>query len=298
MKVLMIATMSLITATSALAQYGGYGQQQEERIQLHLQQHLQGQNTIQLKKEIKLQYPHINIQELEVQAVRVVAKSKAGRGEVVLISGQSASYPQTVGGNPRDFDFGGPDSFDKILIQNPARVMSHSGILQLELKGNIKLKKVVVITKAQMQREQNIMINTYGQHLQGANTLKLKQMIKMQNPGLDLQELKLKSVTLISKSRMGRAQATLIVGQSASYPATIFGNPGMFDSPAPRTFSPVTLINPSYDSQGVWQVDLQGNIKIEKVIVTVQGIRGGGYSPIPTPGPRPIPGPRPRPRRM
>jgi hypothetical protein len=121
--------------------------------------------------------------------------------------------------------------------------------------------------------------------------LKIKQMLKQQNPGLNMQALKIKKVTLIAKSKQGRAQATLMTGQSASYPATIPGSPRMFQTQAPRSFSRVVLHSASASSQGKVQVELQGNIKIQKIIVTVKGLHSGGVS-------HPVPMPRPtRPRR-
>jgi len=281
MKVLMIATLALITATTTFAQgrrgghgQGGYGQggysqgqMGQQKIQLHIQQHLRGQNIIKLKKVLKQQYPGINVQSLKVKAVKVVAKSKQGRGQVTLLSGHAASYPETIGGTPRDFQYGGPRSFDKIMIQNPQR--GTQGKLQLALQGNIKLKKVVLIVKKSMRAKQ-IVINTYGQHLRGFNVLKLKKMIKQQNPYIDLKTMKLLKVNLIAKSKGGRGQATLIVGQNASYPATVTGNPRMFHSQAPRSYSQILLQSPSAQSMGKWQIELQGNIKVEKVIVTVK----------------------------
>lgn len=314
----MIAALTLITATSSFAQQrnggrygnggfgnggygqgqygqgqygqgqygqGQYGQQGQQRIQLHIQQHLKGLNIIKIKKEIKMQHPGINIQTLKIKAVKVVAKSKMGRGQATLLVGQSASYPQTIMGNPRTFDYGGPHSFAKLMIQNPSR--SSQGRVQLELKGNIKLKKIVVIAK-QMQRAQNVVIHMSGQTLQGFNVIKLKKMLKMQNPGLDLFNAKLKKVTLIAKSKMGRGQATLLVGQSASYPETVFGNPRSFEYGGPRSFSQVVLQNPAGpQSQGKWQVELKGKIKVQKIIVTLKGLQGqGGYGGHMPPRPR------------
>ena len=288
MKVLLIAALTLITATSAMAQqhhggghYGGghYGQQQNQRFPLQINQHLKGFNVIALKKELKMQYPGVAVRDLKIKAVRVVAKSKNGKGQVTLISGQSASYPETIGGNPYDFHTNAPNTFDKIRIQNPQSPRM-KGKLQLELQGNIKVKKVVIIASQMGMGGAPIVINTYGQHLRGFNVLKIKQMIKQQNPGINLQMAKLQSVTLIAKSKAGRGQAALIVGQTSSYPATIYGSPRMFQSNAPRTFSQVTLQNPApMGAGGKWQVELQGNIKVDQIIVKLAG--QGHYRPGP-----------------
>lgn len=289
MKVLLIAALTLITATSTFAQrrggahhggghygggyYGGghYGQQQNQRFPLQINQHLRGFNVIALKKELKMQYPGVAVRDLNIKAVRVVAKSKMGRAQVTLISGQTASYPETIGGTPQDFHINAGYTFDKIRIQNP-QAPGMKGKLQLELQGNIKVKRVVIIASQAGFGGRNIVLDTYGQHLRGFNVLKLKQMIKQQRPGMNLQMAQLQKVTLIAKSKAGMGQATLIVGQTASYPATITGNPRMFHSNAPRSFSQVTLLNPApYKTGGRWQVELQGNIKVDQVIITLKG---------------------------
>lgn len=306
MKVLLIGALSLITAASAFAQYGGnrggmygggYGQygHQLEQIPIELNQHLTGVNIIPIKMELKRQHPNIDIQNLEVESVRVVAKSARGMGEAVLISGQQASYPVTIKGTPGMFQHDTPASYDRVLIQNPSH--SSFGKLQLELKGNIKIKRLVVIAKDQMLGQQ-IVINLGGQVMQGQNSIiPLKRLAVRQNPRLNLEAMDLKKVTLIAKSARGMGQATLVVGQSASYPETIGGTPGMFHTDHPSSFDHVTLMNPSFSSMGKWQVELNGNIKVKQVILTVTG--AGTYQPIPSPRPRPrpTPGPRPRPGR-
>ncbi len=295
MKQLAIVTvLSLITATQAFAGHNGLGDrirdrivdrardyvidrvgdrfgQQNQRIQLHLGQHYRGQNVIKLKQELRYQQPGMDIRNLELVAVRVVAKSKKGRGQATLLVGQSASYPETIGGNPLEFHVNAGYTFDKMRINNPG--YDSLGKWQIELRGNIKVKKVVLIVKKKMRRGNHIVIPMYDQHLRGMNTLKLKRLIKQQNPSVNLQMVNLKSVTLVAKSKQGRGQATLVVGQSASYPETVSGNPRMFRSMNRGSYTPITLQNPSYDSMGKWQIELRGNIKVKEIIIKMNNSR-------------------------
>lgn len=273
MKLLWVSALSLLTTMSAFAQYYDYGsrgmQGQRERLQLPVHEHLRGHNILKLKQRLKQQYPGIAPRNMELIAVKLVAKSKRGRGQATLLVGQDASYPETIGGTPYDFHDDSRYTFDRIRMQNPA--YDSQGKWQIELQGNIKVKKVVLIVKKKMST-QNIRLRTNGQHLRGFNVLPLKRMIKQQNPGIDLQNAKLVRVTMKAKSKMGRGQATLVVGQDTGYPETVPGNPRMFDRPGPHSFAPVNLEVPYYlgDTRGKWQIELQGNIKVQEVIVTIQ----------------------------
>ena len=116
----------------------------------------------------------------------------------------------------------------------------------------------------------------------GQNTLYLKREIQRQY-GVDmgqLRQLKLRNVLLIAKTRMGQGTATLQVGHSYSHSYTVMGRKRDFESRDHRTFDHVTIDRPGYSSDGPWQVELNGNFKVRKVIVrTVRrsGRPGGGH---------------------
>jgi hypothetical protein len=296
MKSLVIA-LTMLMSVSALAQRNGHGNRnqnrnvydnpryptrgmQQERLVLQIGEHLRGQNIIKLKQELKMQYPGINPKMLKLKAVKLVAKSKQGRGKATLVVGQDQSYQEIIGGDPYDFHDNSGYTFDKIKMFNPS--YDSQGKWQVHLKGNIKVKKVVLIVKKKMQqqRAQNIKIHMYGEHLRGQNVLKIKQLLKQQTGMMNLQGVQIKKVTLIAKSKKGRGQATLVVGQSAEYPETIGGNPRAFQSVSPRSYDRVTLVNTTGSSQGKVQVELQGNIKVKEIIVTIvkKNSRGGMYN--------------------
>lgn len=282
----LLALVLVMSSTVVFAQRGrhqghhqDYGMQQQQRLIIQLDQHLRGQGLIKIKQELKAQYGHLDLQNMQLESVRLVAKSKQGRGEATLIVGQSASYPAVVGGSPYDFHNDRGYTFSRISMMNPNR--SSQGKWQIQTKGNIKVKKIVVMVSQKMMNQlKTVVIPMYGQHSQGHSTLKLKQLIKSQRPNMDLSQMELKKVTLMAKSRMGRGQATLVTGQSASYPANVYGNSRGFHSSAPRTFSQVVLQNTNGMSQGRWQVELKGNIKVQEVVVTLKKIGGQGHGPV------------------
>ncbi len=274
----MVVLLSLLMSVGALAQRG---MGDRERLVLEMNDHLKGFNILKLKQELKYQYPGISPRNLELNAVKLVAKSKGGKGKATLIVGQNASRTQTIGGHPADFHHPSAYTFSKLRLQNPS--YDSKGKWQIELQGNIKIKRVVLIVK--MSRTVNISIPMYGEQMRKLSLIRLKKKIKQQNPRIDLQSAELESVVMYAKSKHGKGEATLLVGQDVSYPATIPGRPNGFNLNAPRSFHQVVLNNPSYDSLGKWQIELRGNIKVDEIVVKVK-LKRGGRGPVMQPSPR------------
>lgn len=288
MRLALVSLLVLTTVTSAFAQR--HPGQQRDRIQLHLDQHLRGQQTIALKRELRYQHPGLNLRNLKLKAVRLVAKSARGMGEATLSVGQNQSYPVTIGGHPQDFHVNAPYTFQRVRIQNPS--YDSMGRWQIHTRGNIKVKKVVLIVENPL-RAQTVRL-VVRQNIQGQGVIPLKRMIMQQNPYINLQDMELTRVSMLAKSARGRGQATLLVGQSAGYPSTIYGNPRDFQSNHPSSFSMVTLEAPYTRGmgRGRWQIELRGRIKVKEVIVTLRsksqpdnggfggprGRRGGRYN--------------------
>lgn len=269
----MLALFLVLSSTVVFAQRGRSGGYQtagvQQQLLLELNEHSRGLETILLKQEIKAMYPHINLQDLTLDGVMLMAKSKHGQGEATLIVGQSASYPARIGGRPADFHVDSMRSFSRVQIPSPTRFSE--GKWQIETKGNVKVKAVIVLVTETLQNQiETVVINMNQEHSRGEETLKLKQLIKQQAPQLELSEMELLKVTLVAKSRMGQGRATLNVGQSSNYPALIPGGQREFQSSAAYTFHRVEMKN-SLDSRGAWQIDLKGNIKVSKIIVKLKG---------------------------
>lgn len=241
-------------------------------IPLTINEEFSGQGVIMLKNELLRQAPGINLNELKLLEVNLVAKSKFGRGEATLAVGMSESYPQTVGGDPRDFNVGHPYTFRTMTLSNPS--YDSDGKWQIHLRGNIRVQEVALIVEREMAttRLEVVNISMYEQESNGVKILPLKRLISMQNPSLDLSDAELESVILTAKSRMGAGEASLIVGQNVSYPVNIPGRPRAFDSMAPRSYRPITLNNSLGSSYGneKWQIELRGNIKVQNILVKIK----------------------------
>jgi hypothetical protein len=301
---LLVTALSLITVTGALAKdkkfnrtgsvildnfdqrdayYDRYiSNRQQQKIRIHLGEHYRGFNVLKLKQLAKQQHPSLNLQQMKLSSVKLVAKSKRGMGQATLLVGQNFGLSETIGGNRQEFHVEAPYTYDRVRLSSNG--MNSQGKWQIELQGNIKVKKVVLIVeqKRTHSRIQTLRIPMYGQQYRGFNVLKIKQLIKQQNPRMNLQQMKIQSITLMAKSKQGRGEATMIIGQSAGYPEVVGGQPRAFNSQAPRSYKSVLLQNPSYSSQGKWQVELQGNIKVKTIIVHLKKKGSGPVMRTPT----------------
>ena len=104
--------------------------------------HYRGQNTLKLKQLVKDMYPGMNLRRLDLESVKIVAKSKHGQGTATLRVGQDYSAPVVLDGFPSDFHNSAPFTYDRELIYSPS--FSGGGAWQLLLRGNIKVKKIVL----------------------------------------------------------------------------------------------------------------------------------------------------------
>lgn len=129
---------------------------------------------------------------------------------------------------------------------------------------------------------QKVELQFGDRHLQGENTIFLKQDLKDQFPGLKLNRLSLDKIRVVAKSKQGQGKAKLQVGNEETFIYQIGGDPGSFSSSLPASFDRVDINRPGYDSEGVWQLHLKGNIVLRKVVVFFEE---ESSFPTPTPGP-------------
>lgn len=104
-------------------------------------------------------------------------------------------------------------------------------------------------------------------------TLFLKRTLKQQYPWLRVKNLSLRKAVLIAKSRGGRGRAQLLVGNNASRPERVGGIPSQYHDNRAYSFDRVAFRNPSVDSDGRWQIDLQGNLVVSRVVLIMDDNR-------------------------
>jgi hypothetical protein len=262
---LMIATTVSAFARDGRGMGGSQGGMQKIVIKLYGEQ-FKGQNTIFLKKEIKQLHPNMQLKKKQLMDVIIVAKSKHGRGKASLNVGGSMGPAEILDGDSWSFHDEERYTYSRVSLEKPS--FSSQGKWQIKLRGNIKIKKIIVKVKKKMFARKKLVLDYDGEQFRGQNTLFLKKKIKQMYPMMKLNNKKIASVVLVAKSKQGRGQASLKVGQSVSDSETVYGEPMDFFDNSSYTFDQVFLENPSYyNTQGVWQIKLKGNIKVQKVIV-------------------------------
>ena len=101
------------------------------------------------------------------------------------------------------------------------------------------------------------------------STIFLKRELK--NMGYKVRNKKLRKVVLVAKSKRGRGQAELMIGQNYKPAKTIamaqdgFG----FQSDRPASYNRIKW-RAQGNTQGPWQIHMRGRIKVKAVIVVLQ----------------------------
>lgn len=119
----------------------------------HIRSHRGEEATIFLKKTLKDQYPGVQVSDLKLKQVVLVAKSKWGRGGAGLRVGNWTTEMYEVGGRPRSFHDNGRYSFDRVTLWNPSH--GSTGRWQLGLRGDFIVKKVVLVVDNHKRRDKN-----------------------------------------------------------------------------------------------------------------------------------------------
>lgn len=101
-----------------------------------------GQSEIQLRKALHKRFG-INTDFYNIKHVALVAKSRQGQGSAILTVGPYASPQQNIGGNPLGYRDSSPQTFDRLHFFYESR--NDEGPWQLHLRGNIKVRKIVVV---------------------------------------------------------------------------------------------------------------------------------------------------------
>ncbi len=112
-----------------------------------------------LKKALRRQYPWVNVSDYRLRKVVLVAKTYHGRGKAQLRVGPEMSDMYRVGGHPNYYYKDRHNSFDKVRIHNPFH--DSWGPWQLYLRGNFKVRKVVLVVERRGQHHYDYSHNDY-----------------------------------------------------------------------------------------------------------------------------------------
>ena len=89
------------------------------------------------------------------------------------------------------------------------------------------------------------------------------------HPSENFRQAQLLSVMMVAKTRGGRGQASLIVGQSQTASQVVAGSRPIWNSSAQDSYDRILFKSPSDQKGGRWQMRLQGNFKIHQLMVEV-----------------------------
>ena len=126
-----------------------------------------------------------------------------------------------------------------------------------------------LVSTASWSLTREISLDLDDAHIKGQNVILLKRALRDQYPGLDLEGQSLSQVLVMAKSRHGHGKAALRVANWRSSSQTIGGVPRDFRDPSTDTYYVHAFDNVSADSWGRWQLELQGNFKVRKVILVL-----------------------------
>ena len=143
----LVMCLGFATQTSA---HGGKYRASKQRLELNFGDwHLRGKNTIFLKRELRHHYPHLRLKDYDIRKVVMVAKTKHGMGTASLRVGDGYSSRRVVDGYPESFHHS-YRNYDRVKFRNP-NPGAH-GPWQIRLRGNFKVRKVVVVLTPKYKR--------------------------------------------------------------------------------------------------------------------------------------------------
>jgi len=241
-----------------------------ESIQVVGKQHYQGQNMIRLRAAVnqQLRAQGESPDDYQMVGLQMKAKSKRGQGQATLIVGRDQDTKTIAKSNGgRDlFVVTAPWTYNTVnwdISNSPGDSQER---WQLQLNGNIKVRGISVVVESRSQR---IRIPMGGELFTQSSTLFLKR--ELQALGHNVRGKKLKKVVLVSKSKRGRGQAELMVGQSSMGSKNVAGSQGGlgFQNDRPASYNRVKW-NLNGRTPGAWQIHMNGRIKVKAVIVELK----------------------------
>lgn len=151
------------------------------------------------------------------------------------------------------------------------------------LKGQFLMLVLIVLcvpTIATASKERYV-IDFGDSHIRGhkgeVTTVFLKKCLKEQYPWLDLKKSNISKVVLVAKSKKGKGSAQLRVGDRMTSMYQIKGSSRSFRDGRKSSFDHLVFKHPSGNSRGPWQMNLQGNLIVKKVVVEIENRKWPGH---------------------
>ena len=230
-------------------------------------QEVQGQKMFRLHAlaNQQLQAQGEDASQYELVGVTVEAKSKRGRGQATLIvvQDQDTQRVEKFGSNDYFFEITAPWAYNTMHWDLSGQEGKAQERWRMRFNGNIKIRSIQLHVATSTKR---VRIDMGGQLMTQESTIFLKR--ELRRMGYDVRNADLKRVVLVAKSKRGRGQAKLVVGQNATFADNVgpAQNGLGFQSERPASYNRIPFRH-SGDSRGRWQIQMRGRIKVKAVIV-------------------------------
>jgi hypothetical protein len=129
------------------AMFAGQSQADERLFLQFGDLNMDEQNTLNLKDEIRYQYPDLNIENYQLKAINVVAKTYDGRGSAYLQIGSATTYAKRFGGSPDLFYSRDENTFDRVDFYSPTN-QPVDGSWLLRLNGNFIIRRMMAVVES------------------------------------------------------------------------------------------------------------------------------------------------------
>jgi hypothetical protein len=123
---------------------------------------------------------------------------------------------------------------------------------------------------------ENFVLQMGDQEFNGPSTIRLKMLLQQQH-GIRANDYELVAVRLVAKSQFGRGSARLTVGDWSSVDQRIDGHPMSWHDSHPRSYARVDFRNESWRQNGPWQFQLNGNIKVQRIVLSLSRSFDDGF---------------------
>ncbi len=275
---IMIQNLLLVTilslSFSAMAKPWGANGQNKKDFQTHTllyNKNINGTEVVRIHALInqQLQAQGQNPQDYQLEGVTLFAKSWGGNASATLIVGPDQNTQKIP--RAKNFAFflmNQPFTYNVLTWDLQNAPGQASEIWQMRFSGNIVVDQMQVHISVGGRL---ITIPMGDQLFTGQNFGAVKLRQQLNQMGINSLNLNLKSVKMLAKSRAGQATAQLQIGQM-SKPAKVIpvAQPGFsFQDNRPASYNLIEWRHKG-PSQGAWQVDLNGNVKIKSIIVELE----------------------------
>lgn len=166
---------------------------------------------------------------------------------------------------------------ERKVVSAVPKGMEKGVAVQLAVAVCMVLLMVIVWPFSAQAARERFVLDFDDAHIRGHQgepvTIFLRKAFHEQYPRVELRDMDLQKVVLVAKSKRGKGRAHLRVGEWRTDSYAVAGRPVDFRDGRKITFDRVRFHNPSHGSYGPWQIDLQGNFIVRKVVLELDNYR-------------------------